>query len=207
MKYLVEPHTPITLYSLDEIPRTLSLRITAIRETFEESGILMLQKKHDIIKESDLPPKNELKKWRDIVLQEPNEFYNMCLELGALPKINSLYEWSNWLTPVNRPKRFDVMFFLTNLPHLPSYAEEDGSELVSLDVMHPMSFIREGKQGTFEIPPPQFIELSRLAKMPDHSALLKYAKARQNNGLQQWCPRTVFAEGPFNNCNFITVSM
>jgi len=71
----------------------------------------------------------------------------MCLELGAVPKLNMLYEWSNWLTPVGQPKRFDVMFFISSLPELPSYAEEDGSELVSMELMTPLSYIKEGLQG------------------------------------------------------------
>jgi len=46
----------------NEIPRPVSLRITAIRETFEESGILVLEKNGELIKESDLPPRVIFKK-------------------------------------------------------------------------------------------------------------------------------------------------
>ena len=91
---------------------------------------MVLEKSGKLITNTDLPSKSELQHWRKRVLSNPTEFYNMCLELQAAPKLNSLYEWSNWLTPVGLPKRFDVMFFLTSLPELPSYAEEDGNELV-----------------------------------------------------------------------------
>ena len=97
----------------------MSLRIAAIRETFEESGILVLGKRDTLIGEADLPSKSEVQNWRTIVRNNPLEFYNMCLELEAVPQLNSLYEWSNWLSPVMMPKRFDVMFFLTALTELP----------------------------------------------------------------------------------------
>ena len=39
----------------EECPRDLSLRLGAIRETFEESGILLLEKGGSLIQEKDLP--------------------------------------------------------------------------------------------------------------------------------------------------------
>ena len=39
----------------EECPRDLSLRLGAIRETFEESGILILEKNGQLIKSNQLP--------------------------------------------------------------------------------------------------------------------------------------------------------
>ena len=39
----------------EECPRDLSLRLGAIRETFEESGILLLEKGGTLIQDKDLP--------------------------------------------------------------------------------------------------------------------------------------------------------
>ena len=50
----------------DEIPRELSLRLTAIRETFEEAGILILKKNGRLIKSEELPNLEELKNWRQL---------------------------------------------------------------------------------------------------------------------------------------------
>jgi len=53
-------------------------------------------------------------------------------------------------------------------------------------------------KGNLSIAPPQFAELSRMAKLSNHNELMKYAKDRQNCGLKQWCPWTVIAEGLSN---------
>ena len=45
----------------DEIPREMSLRLTAIRETFEEAGILILKKNGRLIKSEELPNLEEFK--------------------------------------------------------------------------------------------------------------------------------------------------
>ena len=50
----------------DEIPRELSLRLTAIRETFEEAGILILKKNGRLIKSEELPNLEEFKRWRQL---------------------------------------------------------------------------------------------------------------------------------------------
>jgi nucleoside diphosphate-linked moiety X motif protein 19 len=66
----------------DEIDRNVSLRISAIRETFEESGILILRKNNELIDESSLPNKSELKIWRKECEKDSSKFYEMCCELG-----------------------------------------------------------------------------------------------------------------------------
>ena len=50
----------------DEIPREMSLRLTAIRETFEEAGILILKKNGRLIKSEELPNLEEFKRWRQL---------------------------------------------------------------------------------------------------------------------------------------------
>ena len=87
------------------------------------------------------------------------------------------------------------MFFLTSLPELPSHAEEDGAELVSMELLDPLSYIKGNQKGTLQMAAPQFIELSRMAKFWDHKQLLEYAHGRQDFGLERWLPWTVVTEG------------
>jgi len=109
------------------LPPDVVYRICAIRETFEESGLL-LATNHDHLLSFTEPSvvscsADELMKaadQRQKVVQKPEYFLQMCKDLGVVPNIWALHDWRNWLTPVFRkvseppakPKRFNTMFYM-----------------------------------------------------------------------------------------------
>lgn len=107
----------------------IAFRICAIRETFEESGILLATNR---IQRSQLACKDSLPfhsassliigddTWRKKVEKDPLQFLALCQELSVVPDVWSLKVWRNWLTPVftqvmgppKKPRRFDTMFYV-----------------------------------------------------------------------------------------------
>ena len=69
-----------------------SLRIAAIRETWEEVGVLLAN---------------------GIIPRETKDFLFACKQLNIRPAIEKLYYFSRIITPLNLPKRFDTTFFLS----------------------------------------------------------------------------------------------
>lgn len=135
------------------IPGEVAFRICALRETFEESGVLLVVPKpkentsskitHDTSASHQELCNNvselcstELSKWRTLVNQNPYNFVRMCRELEVLPNIWALHEWSNWLTPLGRfgGKRFDTAFFICCLQEIPQ-ALQDEKEIVHVQVI------------------------------------------------------------------------
>jgi len=121
----------------DEISKSISLRITGIRETFEESGILLCKNKRA---HGSQPSRwasylsgQEIKNWQRKVQEDANEFISLCRHFECYPDIWSLQEWSNWLTPSNYAKRFNTIFFLTTLDQMPT-AASSGNEINELKV-------------------------------------------------------------------------
>lgn len=133
-----------------QIPSELAFRICAIRETFEESGILLVRDlnrvKNEQITEKDQPVSGKssvisdsiLKPWRDRVDADASQFIVMCQELNLLPDIWSLYEWSDWLTPIlpgqenkKAARRYDTAFFLCVLDYIPNavHCDKETTEL------------------------------------------------------------------------------
>lgn len=124
------------------VPSELALRITAIRETFEESGLLVARHCDDLRRDGthklgepqqaqvfDISDK-ELAKWRKKVVEEPSQFMKMCEELNAVPDVWSLYEWSNWLTPhLTKTHRFDTAFFVSCIDEAPLVPEGSKGEI------------------------------------------------------------------------------
>lgn len=127
----------------EELERELSLRISAIRETFEEVGIL-LAKSLDDFKDSNclyssaVPPSSsfDTRFWQKEVQDNPGRFYDLCESLKVAPDVLSLHSWSNWLTPTTVGKlRFDAIFYLTCLSERPSF-ERDQKEVQEILVRH-----------------------------------------------------------------------
>ncbi|KAF5895570.1 nucleoside diphosphate-linked moiety X motif 19 [Clarias magur] len=95
------------------IPGDVAFRICAVRETFEESGVLLVvpgdqadtlnpgcHGDAQLTALSDRWDKSLIAKWRAKVLENSENFIQMCRELECLPNIWALYEWGNWLTPI-----------------------------------------------------------------------------------------------------------
>ena len=72
----------------ESLEKDLAFRICAIRETFEEAGILL----HKVLDPSGTNKfdTNSLAEWREKVRRDASEFYNMCKILNICPDIWSL---------------------------------------------------------------------------------------------------------------------
>lgn len=126
------------------VPGDLGLRICAIRETFEESGVLLVipgdQAKRSI--ESRLTTLSDrwdgrlISTWRSRVTENSSDFIRMCKELECLPNVWALHEWGNWLTPVGinpRQRRYDTAFYMCCLEGVPDTLH-DQKEIVKFKV-------------------------------------------------------------------------
>src|SRR5882724_4577584 len=94
----------------------LSFRIAAIRETFEESGILLArpQGSKALV---DAKRAAELEAGSRAALSEGNSsFVKVLTENGLLLALDELVPYAHWITPEGMPKRFDTWFFLAAAP-------------------------------------------------------------------------------------------
>ena len=70
------PRPPVLKKSTTDIPSEVAFRICAIRETFEESGILLL--KNLSSKHQSRLSFDEVQIWREKVYADASNFLNMC---------------------------------------------------------------------------------------------------------------------------------
>jgi len=142
-----------------DVVADVAFRICAIREMFEECGLLLVTRQVP-----KLPPKGAiltgcstwesstvqdvgpgfLKMWRENVHKNSTDFLRLCHELEAFPNVWALENWRNWLTPVfekvetasNKPNRFDTLFYMCCLDceKLPLAAPDD-KEVTNLEVI------------------------------------------------------------------------
>lgn len=142
------------------LPPNVAYRICAIRETFEESGLL-LATNQNLLSSSCEPlmvssTADELtivtEDQRQKVVQKPEYFLQLCKDLGVVPNIWALCEWRNWLTPVfkkvteppAKPKRFNTMFYVCcieceGIPRTSADEDETTQAEVSFVLLHVLS--------------------------------------------------------------------
>ncbi|XP_043285485.1 nucleoside diphosphate-linked moiety X motif 19 [Venturia canescens] len=179
---------PIFKPRKNELRREISLRITAIRETFEECGILICNKPGDKGVLTDWAKHlvmDEAKSWQSRVHNDPMKFYRMCEDHQCYPNIWALHEWSNWLTPTVFAKRFDTVFFFVCMQSQPlaEFEEQEMEDLVWLD---PKSLLSSSKEYRLEIP--QLYELGRIARYESLNNLLDFTIARSKHGMHRIFP-------------------
>ncbi|MDE2082789.1 MAG: MBL fold metallo-hydrolase [Burkholderiales bacterium] len=100
----------------------LDYAVAALRETFEEVGLLLA--------EGDIDPL-ALRPWRERLQAGQGDIAEMCREQGLQLDLRGLAYVAHWLTPPGLPRRFDTRFFAAPAP-LWQEAQADRGEALEL---------------------------------------------------------------------------
>ncbi|OAK94256.1 hypothetical protein IQ06DRAFT_234792 [Phaeosphaeriaceae sp. SRC1lsM3a] len=90
-------------------------RLAAVRETFEESGILLAKSKKTGKLFTDISDE-EREAGRRAVHSGKTKFTDLLEQWGAVPDTESLIPFTRWITPPNVPKRFTTQMYIYFLP-------------------------------------------------------------------------------------------
>jgi 8-oxo-dGTP pyrophosphatase MutT (NUDIX family) len=156
---------------------SLSFRIAAIRETFEESGILLARPRgaQNLV---DGKRAGEIESTHRTALCEGKTTFAKVLADNAMSlALDQLVPYAHWITPEGMPKRFDTWFFLAAAP--PEQAgRHDGKESTDSIWVSPREALEGGESGRFKLPFPTTRNLIRLGKQPNVKAALDDALGR-----------------------------
>ena len=163
-------------------PQMQGLAAAAIREAFEESGILFAREagKDELISAERLAAL---------------EHYRPRLEKGEIPLLDmlraenlrlacdQLAHFAHWVTPENMPKRFDTHFFLAAAPtgHV---GRHDGRESVDSVWIGPTAAIADRKRWNVIFPTK--LNLMKLAKSASVGQALETARASAPLTVTPW---------------------
>jgi len=152
-----------------ELPaaRALGMFVAALRETFEEAGVLL----------ADRSANTDLNAARRR-LHEGASFADVLTDLDAMLRVDQIVPFSRWVTPVVEPRRFDTRFFVARVD--PSQrAEHDARETTTHAWMTPREAVDATLRAEILLPPPTLKSLLELADHDSAEAVLASARARR----------------------------
>ena len=156
---------------------SLSFRIAAIRETFEESGILLARPQGskalvDAKRAGEIEAAS-----RAALCESKTTFPEVLTDHGMLLALDELVPYAHWITPEGMPKRFDTWFFLAAAPP-EQVGAHDGKESTDSIWVSPREALEGGESGRFKLPFPTTRNLIRLGKQPGVKAALDDSRGK-----------------------------
>jgi 8-oxo-dGTP pyrophosphatase MutT (NUDIX family) len=144
----------------------LGLRVAAIREAFEECGLLLARPRGG----ETLIPAERLE-----ALDRRISFAGLMAREDLVLATDLLVPFAHWITPAFMPKRFDAHFFLALAPHDHVLAH-DGREAVDSVWISPRRALNDARGGRFKLVFPTERNLWKLAQYSDAGSAIAAAK-------------------------------
>lgn len=145
----------------------------AVRECFEEAGLLYARDRDGRPLVLDAPRAARLDAWRGPLQRGERSLAALCHEEGLTLAVDELVYFSHWVTPIGRPKRFDTRFFVARAPAGQQSAHDDG-ELVEQLWLSPTAALT--RTEPLKLMTPTSKTLEAIARFDDVDALLAWAR-------------------------------
>jgi len=171
--------------------RALGVWVTAVRETFEEVGLLMAYR-HDGTLLS-IESENEVEKFHSYRRRQREgalSFTEMLDREGLTLATDRLFYYSHWITPEPSPVRYDTRFFIAEAPAR-QRALHDGVELTEHLWVAPAKALDDFRKGTFDMVLPTMVTLEELERFSNTADALRVFRDRQ---VEAYCIKIEYDE-------------
>ncbi|WP_372964138.1 MBL fold metallo-hydrolase [Marinobacter sp.] len=146
--------------------------LAAVRECFEEAGILLAMDKAGNLIGADHPVMAD----RQALFQETVSLAELCQKHELTLPLDRLAYLSHWVTPPGPPRRFDTRFFVAVAPE-GHVASHDGEETIAHLWISPAQALENHKAGKLLLGLPTIRTLRVLCDFSTTSELMRYAHA------------------------------
>lgn len=150
----------------------LAFYVAAIRECFEEAGVLFARRGES--REAAFPGAAELASARARLAEGHGSFVEWCRANGWWLAADELRYFSHWITPVGAPRRYDTRFFVARLPP-GQEASHDAGETVDALWVGPGEALRRHRAGDLDLVFPTVKHLEALESFRSSSELWEAA--------------------------------
>lgn len=159
-----------------------ALAAAAIREAFEESGILLAR---DMATGKMIGPERleTLQSWRALLESGEKPLLELLQTERLRLACDELAHFAHWVTPKMMPKRFDTHFYLARAPHGHA-GRHDGRESVDSVWVRPRDAIADRKKWNVIFPTK--LNLMKLAQSTTVDAALAAARTSPPVTVEPW---------------------
>jgi 8-oxo-dGTP pyrophosphatase MutT (NUDIX family) len=153
----------------------LALVCAAVRETFEESGVLLAGPSADSVVEDTTGEDWEA----DRVALESRElaFTDFLSRRGLVLRTDLLGPWGAWLTPVFEPRRYRTWFFVAQLP-VGQRTRDVSSESSQVMWVPALSAVGQVEAGELAMMPPTYLTTLEVGQYGTPRAVLDASRER-----------------------------
>lgn len=171
--------------------RAIGFWIAALREAFEETGLLLAYGRDGAPFVPDAAGRARLVASRARGRAEAAAFGGMLGEEGLTLATDRMVYYAHWITPEARPLRYDTRFFVA-AAFDGATPEPDGQEIVAFRWLAPAAALDQHRSRAITLPFPTQQILRSLADHADVATLLRAAAARD---VRPVLPRVVRIDG------------
>ncbi len=146
----------------------LAFWVAALRECFEEAGVLVARSSAGegpdgrapgrLLDTSDPEVAARFTGYRDAVYTGSMGLLDVCRREDLVLAVDEVFYVSHWITPDLAPKRYDTRFFLTAAPP-GQVARHDDGETVASEWVRPAAALARCLAGEMELLPPTIANL------------------------------------------------
>lgn len=154
----------------------LAFWVAAIRESFEEAGLLLALDRDDSLLRLDDPAVIErFARHRVDVDTSTRLLRDIVREEGLRLATGRMHYWSRWITPLGSPRRYDTRFFVAHAPDAQVPTHDDRETIANLWI-RPSEALERHEAGEFELIFPTVRSLDALTQFDSAEAVIAHAQ-------------------------------
>ena len=156
----------------------LAFYVAAIREAFEEAGILLALHRgdHSLLQLDSPATIQRFEAHRDGVNAASLDFLEVLNRESLILDAATMHYVARWITPVGPPRRFDTRFFVARMPTWQQPIHDD-HELVHSSWMAPAEILALAERKEISLMPPTMRMVECLAQFASTAAVMASAEA------------------------------
>lgn len=173
--------------------KALAFFVAAIRETFEEAGILLAYREIPEFVAFGEDEKTRFAEYRKEVRKNSGSFITIIDREGLKLATEKLFYFAHWITPEASPIRFDARFFVAAVP-AKQEALEDEFETTAHMWISPQKVLKEHERGL----PVPFATLSNITVLAQFTSVDEVIASTRNKEIPAILPTLTLEDVKMN---------
>jgi 8-oxo-dGTP pyrophosphatase MutT (NUDIX family) len=159
----------------------LAFWVAALRECFEEAGVMLAQRRDDRHPDGRLPldtgdpdTARRFAEHRDALNQGRARLLDICRREDLILAADAVHYVAHWVTPELAPRRYDTRFFVTAAPP-GQVARHDDHETIATIWVRPGDALARGQSGEIDLLPPTIANLRSIEPFGSTAEVMAWA--------------------------------